>query len=260
MNEIVSNAYLYNLLETNSKFFNSPTFIINDPISIPHQFKKKEDIEISGLLTATIAWGQRISIINNAKNLMLMMDNQPYDFIINADEKELIKFNRFVHRTFNGEDCIYFLIALKHIYNNLGGLENVFTTAFKETGNIFETIVRFREIFFSYPHLERTRKHVSNPANGSAAKRINMFLRWMVRSDNQGVDFGLWKGIRMSALLCPLDLHTGNVARKLGLITRNQNDRKAVEELMIFLRKFDANDPVKYDFALFGMGVTNQNH
>lgn len=260
MNEIISNTYLYNLLETNSKLFNSPAFIINDPISIPHQFIKKEDIEISSLLTATIAWGQRISIINNAKKLMQMMNNQPYEFIINADEKELIKFNTFVHRTFNGEDCIYFLIALKHIYNNKGGLENVFTAAFNKTGSMFEAIVRFRDIFLSCPHLERTRKHVSNPANGSAAKRINMFLRWMVRSDNKGVDFGLWKKIPMSALLCPLDLHTGNVARKLGLISRNQNDRKAVEELMIVLRKFDANDPVKYDFALFGMGVTKQNY
>lgn len=246
---------LYDLLESKYLFYNQPSFITNDPISIPHTFSLKEDIEISAFLTSTIAWGQRISIINNAKKLMNLMNNQPYEFVLNANEKDLIPFAKFVHRTFNGEDCRYFIIALQNIYKTKGGLETVFTQAYNKTGDMFEAISLFHEIFFSLPHLERTQKHISNPAKGSAAKRINMFLRWMVRDDNKGVDFGLWKKVPTSALLCPLDLHTGNIARKFGLITRNQNDKKAVEELMANLRKFDANDPVKYDFALFSMGV-----
>ncbi len=246
---------LLDFLESKYKIYNNLSFIKNDPISIPHMFKNKEDIEISAFLTSTIAWGQRVSIINNAKKMMLLMENKPFEFIVNSDERNLIRFDGFVHRTFNAEDLKYFILSLKHIYNKLGSLEQVFTQAYSDSGNMFDVISQFHKVFFNNPHFERTEKHISNPAKGSAAKRINMFLRWMVRNDNRGVDFGIWKNIPTSALLCPLDLHSGNVARKLGLITRNQNDRKAVEELMIQLRKFDPNDPVKYDFALFGMGV-----
>lgn len=248
---------LFCLLEEKFDFFNKPDFIKNDPISIPHQFVRKEDIEISAFLTATIAWGQRITIIQNAKRIMQMMENQPYNFILHADEKDLLRFDKFVHRTFNSEDCKYFLLSLKNIYTFNNGLEDVFNQMYKETEDIFETIIRFRSLFLNLPHFQRTEKHISNPEKGSAAKRLNMFLRWMVRDDNRGVDFGLWKKIPTSALVCPLDLHTGNVARKLGMICRKQNDRKAVEELMLILRQFDAIDPVKYDFALFGIGVNN---
>ncbi len=249
------NDTLYNLLENKYELFNNHDFIKYDPISIPRCFAKKEDIEISAFLTATIAWGQRVSIINNGGKLMQMMENQPYIFLMEADEREFARFDKFVHRTFNGEDCKYFLLSLKNIYTNHNGLESVFSKMYNETEDVFETIIRFRSLFLSLSHFQRTEKHISNPAKGSAAKRINMFLRWMVRNDQKGVDFGLWKCIPASALLCPLDLHTGNVARKLGLITRKQNDRKAVEELMVSLRQFDNFDPVKYDFALFGMGI-----
>lgn len=252
------NRLLYSLLEENVKLYNNADFIKNDPISIPHLFKNKEDIEISAFLTATIAWGNRVSIIKNAMKLIELMENQPYNFILNAEESEYLRFDSFVHRTFNGEDCKFFIHSLKNIYKHHNGLEGVFSKSYNETIEIFESISRFRQMFFSLPHFNRTEKHVSDPARGSAAKRINMFLRWMVRSDDKGVDFGLWKKIPVSALVCPLDLHTGNIARKLGLISRKQNDRKAVEELMVKLRLFDANDPVKYDFALFGMGVNNQ--
>lgn len=252
------NRLLYSLLEENVKLYNNADFIKNDPISIPHLFKNKEDIEISAFLTATIAWGNRVSIIKNAMKLIELMENQPYNFILNAEESEYLRFDSFVHRTFNGEDCKFFIHSLKNIYKHHNGLEGVFSKSYNETIEIFESISQFRQIFFSLPHFNRTEKHVSDPARGSAAKRINMFLRWMVRSDDKGVDFGLWKKIPASALVCPLDLHTGNIARKLGLIGRKQNDRKAVEELMVKLRLFDANDPVKYDFALFGMGVNNQ--
>lgn len=251
----MTNLKTKNIFDYKSNLYNNPAFIISDPISIPHSFTFKEDIEISAFLTAIIAWGQRVSIINNARKIMQLMDNQPFEFIKNTSEKELIVFDKFVHRTFNAEDCKYFILSLQNIYKNHGGLETIFNQHFKETLDIFETISLVRNLFFSLPHLPRSEKHFSNPAKGSAAKRINMFLRWMIRNDNQGVDFGIWKKIPTSALVCPLDLHTGNIARKLGLITRNQNDRKAVEELMISLRKFDKRDPVKYDFALFGMGV-----
>lgn len=248
---------LFCLLEEKFDFFNKPDFIKNDPISIPHQFELKEDIEIAAFLTATIAWGQRVSIIQNANKMMQIMENQPYNFILHADEKDLLRFDKFVHRTFNSEDCKYFLFSLKNIYSYHDGLESVFNQMYKETEDIFETIIRFRSLFLNLPHFQRTEKHISNPGKGSAAKRLNMFLRWMVRDDNRGVDFGLWKKIPTSALVCPLDLHTGNVARKLGMICRKQNDRKAVEELMLILRMLDPSDPVKYDFALFGMGVNN---
>jgi uncharacterized protein (TIGR02757 family) len=234
--------------------YNHPKFLESDPIQIPHLFNLKEDIEISGFLTATIAWGNRKSIINNAHKLMALMDHAPYDFVKNHQEDDLEKLQHFVHRTFNGQDLIQFVKSLKHIYQNLGGLEDVFTTNIDKK-SIQPAISKFKESFFEIPHEVRTMKHISDPLKGSAAKRINMYLRWMVRDNKTGVDFGLWKDIPTSILSCPLDVHSGNVARKLGLLRRKQNDAKALAELDQSLRKLDPMDPVKYDFALFGLGV-----
>jgi uncharacterized protein (TIGR02757 family) len=234
--------------------YNTPAFIETDPVSIPHGFDRKEDIEIAGFLTATIAWGNRTMILKNAGKMMELMDNSPFEFVMNHREKDLQCLNGFVHRTFKDSDLVYFIQSLKNIYTSHGGLEPVFSANCTETSTQ-QAIQEFRNLFFSLPHDLRTRKHVASPVEGSAAKRMNMFLRWMVRNDNRGVDFGLWKGISPSQLSCPLDVHSGNVARKLGLLTRNQNDAKAVEELDAYLRQMDQADPVKYDFALFGLGV-----
>lgn len=234
--------------------YNTPAFIESDPISIPHQFILKEDIEISGFLASTIAWGNRTMIIKNASKLVGLMGNSPYDFIMSHDEHDLDRFNGFVHRTFNNIDLTYFMKAIQNIYKNHGGMENVFAQSVTPLSTQ-PAIHEFKKIFFSIQHPSRTSKHVSDPNKGSAAKKINMYLRWMVRSDNKGVDFGLWKSIQPSQLCCPLDIHSGNVARKLGLLTRNLNDSKAVIELDTNLRQMDQIDPVKYDFALFGLGV-----
>ncbi|EMQ94088.1 TIGR02757 family protein [Xanthomarina gelatinilytica] len=234
--------------------YNRPEFIESDPIQIPHLFNKKEDIEISGFLTATIAWGNRKSIINNAKRMMEYMDHSPFDFVKNHQEQDLQSLLPFVHRTFNGTDFITFVKGLQHIYNNHHGLEQVFSVANKQT-SLQAAIHHFKKVFFEIEHLPRTQKHVSDPLKNSAAKRINMFLRWMVRTDQTGVDFGIWKTLSPSQLSCPLDVHSGNVARKLGLLKRKQNDAKALRELDENLRILDATDPVKYDFALFGLGV-----
>jgi len=234
--------------------YNHPSFLERDPIQVPHLFTKKEDIEISGFLTACIAWGNRKSIIGNAIRLMVLLDNSPYDFVLNHSENDLAKLSPFVHRTFNGLDLQYFVQGLKHIYQNHDGLESVFAKH-QEKDSLQASISKFKSIFFELPHQPRTQKHVSDPLKGSAAKRINMFLRWMVRNDSTGVDFGLWKSLKPCQLSCPLDVHSGNVARKLKLLKRKQNDAKALAELDKNLRKLDANDPVKYDFALFGLGV-----
>lgn len=251
---MIPKSELKEFLEEKVIQYNHPHFIESDPIQIPHQFTLKEDIEISGFLSATIAWGNRKSIINNAKKMMLLMDNSPYDFIINHTDNDLAKLQPFVHRTFNGYDFIQFIKSLQHIYKIHDGLESVFTKHAVEN-SLQPAISQFKEIFFEVEHIERTKKHISDPLKGSSAKRINMFLRWMVRRDNAGVDFGLWKNISPSLLSCPLDVHTGNIARKLGLLTRTQNDAKALSELDQNLRKMDIEDPVKYDFALFGLGV-----
>ena len=234
--------------------YNNPQFIDTDPVGIPHLFKNKEDIEISGFLAATIAWGNRKMIIKNGLRLMELMGNSPYDFVINHSQGHLDLLDGFVHRTFNSVDLVYFIKALNHIYLNNGGLEAVFSRSVTPSSTQ-PAIHLFKEQFFSLPHSPRTTKHVSDPANGSAAKRINMFLRWMVRNDKCGVDFGIWKSISPHQLSCPLDVHSGNVARKLGLLSRSQNDSKALEQLDFNLRLMDKNDPVKYDFALFGLGV-----
>ena len=234
--------------------YNNPKFIESDPIQIPHLFSLKEDIEIAGFLAATIAWGNRKMIIKNAHKMMEIMGNSPYDFVMNHKEHHLDNFDGFVHRTFNSIDLTHFIKALHHIYTKHSGLENIFTqNASKDS--IQPAIHQLKKVFFEINHPLRTTKHISDPLKGSAAKRINMYLRWMVRNDNYGVDFGIWKSISPSVLSCPLDVHSGNVARKLGLLNRKQNDAKALIELDIALRKMDKNDPVKYDFALFGLGV-----
>ncbi|RLD66071.1 MAG: TIGR02757 family protein [Bacteroidetes bacterium] len=232
--------------------YNTPQFIETDPIQIPHKFTKKEDIEIAAFLTATIAWGNRKMIIRNADRIVNLLDNEPYNFIMNASDNEIESLANFVHRTFNIVDLHFFLKSLRNIYKKHHGLERVFS---RYGGNIPKTLINFRELFFEIPFPERTSRHVSNVAKNSAAKRLNMFLMWMVRQDKRGVHFGIWNKIKPSALFLPLDVHTGNVGRKLGLLSRKQNDWKAVAEITGRLRKFDSADPVKYDFALFGLGV-----
>lgn len=250
----MSPTELKEFLDSKVLQYNTINFIESDPISIPHKFTLKEDMEIAGFLAATIAWGNRKSILRNANKMMDHLGNSPYDFILNHSDSQLDNLDTFVHRTFNGLDFRTFIKSLKHIYTNHGGLEGVFATPPKNESLQLQ-IAEFKTIFFEIEHLPRTEKHVADPLKGSAAKRINMFLRWMVRKDNTGVDFGIWESISPSQLSCPLDVHSGNVARKLGLLTRKQNDAKAVQELDFSLRKLDKKDPVKYDFALFGLGV-----
>jgi len=234
--------------------YNNPQFIESDPIQIPHRFSRKEDIEISGFLVATIAWGQRKTIINNGLKLMDLMGDSPYDFVMQFSEKDEERLSGFVHRTFNSIDLTYFMYALQHIYQNHSGMEIIFSTHAKND-SLQLAIHHFKKVFFELPHPKRTQKHVSDPLKNSAAKRINMFLRWMVRNDQAGVDFGIWNSLAPSQLSCPLDVHSGNVARKLKLLKRKQNDGKALSELDTALRSLDNVDPVKYDFALFGLGV-----
>jgi uncharacterized protein (TIGR02757 family) len=214
----------------------------------------KEDIEIAGFLAATIAWGNRKMIINNAKRMMDLMGNSPYDFVMSHTGNDLQRLETFVHRTFNGQDFIGFIKSLQNIYLNHGGLESIFTLH-QEKDSMQNAISKFKTIFFEIEHLNRTEKHISDPNKNSSSKRLNMWLRWNCRQDNKGVDLGIWKNISPSQLSCPLDVHSGNVARKLGLLTRKQNDAKALAELDQNLRALDPNDPVKYDFALFGLGV-----
>ena len=250
----LSKEEIISFLNYKSNQYNNIKFIETDPIQIPHLFNKKEDVEISGFLTSTISWGNRKSIIKSAEKLIELLDHSPYDFILNHKKRDLDTLKPFVHRTFNGIDLIQFVKSLKHIYRNYNGLEEIFKTNIKDD-SLQYAIHKMKKIFFEIPHTNRTKKHISDPMRGSAAKRINMFLRWMVRDDTNGVDFGIWKSISPRYLSCPLDVHTGNVARKLGLIQRKQNDHKAVMELDKKLREFDLIDPVKYDFALFGLGV-----
>lgn len=245
----------FELLEEKAQRYNRPSFIETDPIQVPKQFSQKENIEIAGFLAASIAWGQRPTIIKNAFRLMQLMDNDPYEFLLHTEEKDWGQFLSFKHRTFNGADCLFFLRSLQHIYRNCGGLETVFTTGFQIDNSIALALQYFRQVFFEVDHEARSQKHVSNIDKGASAKRLNMFLRWMVRKDEAGVDFGLWRGIPSSALMLPLDVHTGTQARQLGLLSRRQDDWKAVLEVTEKLRTFDPNDPIKYDFALFGMGA-----
>lgn len=251
---VLSLSGLRHFLEDRYSRYCSLKFIETDPIQVPHSFTKKEDIEIAGFLTATIAWGQRKSIIFNAQRLMKLMDYAPYDFTMNAGAQDFKALETFVHRTFQPDDCLFFISSLRHVYQNYGGLQTIFENGYFNTESISGTLMHIRQIFLESPHLPRSEKHISNVATGAAAKRLNMFLRWMVRG-NDGIDFGLWNHIPVSVLKIPLDVHTGNVSRKLGLLCRKANDWQAVEELTKNLCKFDPQDPVKYDFALFGLGV-----
>jgi|SRR5690554_392550 len=241
------------ILTENFQRFHKPSFIEDDPISIPHRFSKKEDIEIAAFIAAIIAWGQRKTIIRNANKIVEIMDNAPFDFIVNHQESDRKKALGFVHRTFNADDLIFFFDSLQYIYKSKGGLEKAF--GLNNNLDTKERLASFKDLFFEREHLKRTEKHIANPLKGSAAKRINMFLRWMVRPAEGGVDFGIWKSISTKDLMIPLDIHTSTVSRKLGLLERKQNDWKAVEELTANLRLYDAKDPVKYDYALFGMGA-----
>lgn len=233
--------------------FNCVDFIEPDPISIPHRYTLKEDIEISSFLASSIAWGNRKMITKNGHRMMDLLGDSPYDFVMSYQEHQLERLEKFVHRTFNGEDFKYFIKALNHIYNNHGGLESIFIK-YQTSTSLQPAIHELNRIFFEIEHPQRTRKHVADPMKGSVAKRINMNLRWLCRKDNKGVDLGIWD-INPSKLSCPLDVHSGSVARKLGLISRKNNDIIALEELDNSLRELDPVDPVKYDFALFGLGI-----
>lgn len=235
--------------------FNRPEFIELDPISIPHQFKKKQDIEVAGLIAAVLAWGQRVTIINKTKDFLSRMDNSPHDFLLNHKPKDLKKFKNYKHRTFNETDALYFIEFLSQYYQNNESLETAFDIL-PDDEHVGKGLENFHRLFFSLEDFpNRTKKHISTPERKSACKRINMYLRWMVRNDNNGVDFGIWSTISPSQLICPCDLHVERVARKLKLIKRKQMDWQTAVELTNNLRKLDATDPVKYDFALFGLGV-----
>ena len=248
---------LKEFLDEKADFYEQKQFIQNDPILIPHKFDSKLDTEISGFLISIISWGNRKSIINSGYKIIDLLDHSPSDFILNHSYNDLKKINGSIHRTFNSEDLVYFIKSLKNIYTNYSGIEGIMSNP-SNGENLQERISNFKKIFFQLNHKKRTKKHLPDPLNGSAAKRFNMFLRWMVRSNKKGVDFGLWKSISPSQLSCPLDIHTGNIARKLGLLKRAQNDYLAVNELDKKLREMDIEDPVKYDFALFGLGVNEK--
>lgn len=248
------------LLDKSYTKYNQPDFIKHDPISIPHLFSKKQDIEITGIFAAVFAWGQRKTIINKCEELIARMDNAPHDFVLNHENKDLKRLVGFKHRTFNDTDLLYFIQFLHHWYKNNETLETAFSKGIDKNNETIEHgLNHFRKIFFSLEDVpQRTMKHIASPAQHSACKRINMFLRWMVRNDNNGVDFGIWKQIKISQLICPLDVHVQRIALQLGLLTRTQSDWQAAIELTQNLKTFDANDPVKYDFALFGLGVMKE--
>ncbi len=235
------------------KKYNNIAFIYNDPISIPHQYHKKEDIEIAGFFASIMAWGHRLTILRKCNELMARMDKAPAEYILYPDDTKYKSLQGFVHRTLNSDDIIFLVRGLQKIYGEFGGLESVIAPRPNETSTM-QGIMRFRKIMMQVSFLPRHSRLIPNPANGSAAKRLNMFLRWMIRKDVQGVDFGLWKA-SPARLMCPLDVHSGRAARSLGLLHRKYDDWKAVEELTTHLRILDINDPVKYDFALFGLSV-----
>lgn len=249
----MNNAELKEFLDLKVNQYNNFDFIKPDPISVPHRYTAKEDIEIAGFLAASIAWGNRKMITKNGHRMMDLLGNSPFDFIMNHKIYHLDDLDDFVHRTFNASDFRYFVQSLKNIYTNHGGLEAIFIKHQAED-SLQPAIHQLNKIFFEMPHQQRTTKHIADPERGSVAKRINMYLRWMIRKDDNGVDFGIWD-INSAKLSCPLDVHSGNVARKLGLLNRKQNDAKALKELDTSLRALDLNDPVKYDFALFGLGI-----
>lgn len=251
-------AFLKDFLDEKADLYNHIDFIENDPIQIPHRFSLKQDIEIAGFLAATISWGTRKSIINDAEKILAWMGNSPYDFVLNFKESDMDFFNHnSVHRTFNKEDLNYFIRNLSRLYKENDSMENLFLVK-EDESNFYHSLHRFRTEFFKENQIHRSTKHVSSTYKNSSAKRLIMFLRWMVRQDRKGVDFGIWKDIDQKNLSIPLDVHTGNISRKLNLIQRKQNDWKTVEELDLVIRTFDEKDPAKYDFALFGLGVSKE--
>lgn len=251
------NGRLKSFLDEKVDEYNQPFFITDDPISIPHMFSKKQDIEIAGFFASIFAWGQRPTIINKSKLLMQLMDTSPFEFITSHNEKDLQRLLNFKHRTFNPTDLLYFILFLKHHYQSSSSLETAFSKWMKKTDQTIENaLTGFHDYFFSLPDAPvRTKKHIASPARNSSCKKLNMYLRWMVRKDDGGVDFGIWKKIKPSQLVCPMDVHVARVARKLQLLKRKQNDWQAALELTDNLKKFDASDPTKYDFALFNLGV-----
>ena len=256
-NNTKSQPDLKSFLDQKVEEFNQPGFITNDPITIPHEYSKKQDIEIAGFIAAVFAWGQRKTIINKSREFLRLMGNEPHQFILEYEDDDLKPFQSFKHRTFNGTDALYFLHFFRWFYERNESLESAFIKGLNEDSENLETgLTNFFNLFFSLPyHPRRTYKHIPTPARKSACKRLNMFLRWMVRKDNKGVDFGIWNTIKPPQLICPCDLHVDRVARKLGLIIRKQTDWQTAVELTEALKQFDSEDPVKYDFALFGLGV-----
>lgn len=257
----VKSIDLKDYLDQAATQFNSRTFIEKDPISIPHRFSKLQDIEISGFWVAMLAWGQRVTIINKANELMALMDESPHDFIINHKESDRQRFLKFKHRTFNDIDTLYFLEWLQWYYRSHDSLEDAFVRNLSsEDANTEKALAGFQELFFSLPDApRRTQKHVATPTRKSTCKRLNMFLRWMVRKDDAGVDFGLWNNIDPSQLIIPLDVHVDRVARSLGLIKRKQTDWLTAVELTEKLKRYDSSDPVRYDYALFGLGILEKD-
>jgi len=240
--------------------FNQPNFIKDDPIQIPHRFSKKQDIEIAGFFAAVLAWGQRKTIINKCSELLILMDNDPHQYMLHHTDSDLKLFENFKHRTFNATDALYFIYFLKTFYSKHESLECAFSEGMAPTdASVEKGLIHFHELFFNSEFApDRTRKHIATPLRKSACKRLNMYLRWMVRKDEHGVDFGIWDTIKSSQLVCPLDVHVERVAKKLGLLTRNPTDWQAAIELTTNLKELDPDDPVKYDFALFGMGIESQ--
>ena len=251
--ELNDKRQLKKFLNAKVDFYNQPSFIKDDPVCIPHLFTQKQDIEIAGFFAAIFAWGNRTTIINKAKELMQLMDMQPHQFCLNQTAGRLKKLSAFKHRTFTADDLYYFIEFFHHHYSKHDSLETAFFP--KKGMTVEEGLNHFKNYFFSFEHLKRTEKHVSAPMQKSTCKRLNMYLRWMVRNDNSGVDFGIWKMISPADLICPLDVHVSRVARQYDLLRRKQDDWEAALELTANLRTLDKNDPVKYDFALFGTGV-----
>lgn len=250
-----SHSQMYEMLEALHDKYNCEQFIEADPISVPHSFSELKDREIAGFLAATIAWGNRKAIVRSAHRMMEYMDNAPYDFVINAEQSDLDTLRSYVHRTFNGGDFVDFVRAMQSICRTYGSIGALFEGLYEQYGDISVVLSKVREIFFSVEHNSHCEKHFSSIDKGAACKRLNMYLRWFVRRDNRGVDFGAWQKIPMSALYLPLDVHSGNMGRELGLLSRRQSDWKATVEITTKLKEFCAEDPVKYDFALFGAGI-----
>jgi len=250
---------LKNLLDEKVRLYNQPSFIIRDPISIPHRFSKKQDIEIAGLFASVLAWGNRTAIINNCNRLMNWMDESPHDFVLHHKETDLKRFLSFAHRTFNATDLLYFIALLQHHYTTYHSLEDAFVPEKKYTYDTVEqALVHFHNYFFSIEHPERTRKHISTPARKSACKRLNMYLRWMVRKDNNGVDFGIWNKLSPRQLICPLDVHVARVAQRLELLDNDKSNWQNAVRLTEQLRQLNPADPAVYDYALFGLGMAER--